>query len=484
MTPPSLKQQTAQGIFWSGFSNGLQQALGAAFGIVMARILTRDDYGLVGILGIFSGLAGAIINSGLSVALTNKQNVQHRDYNAVFWFTVVAGAALYALLFCCAPLIGRYFERPELVPLSRFLFLSFLISGMGTASYTVLFKQLMVRRQALIDLLSMLTALSIGIVLARRGFAYWALATQIVVQYSLAAILRFILAPWKPSLRIDFSPLKSILPFGSRLLLTGLFLQINNNLFGVIFGKLYGADPVGVYNQGQKWMGMGQQFIGGTITYITQPLLVRIHENSDRQLNAFRKLIRFGAFVSFPLMLGLAFVGREFILIAIGEKWLPSVPFLQLSCIWGSVVFLTTLYTHLLFTHGQSGYYLRGTLLTGLAQWGAVLCLYPLGMHAMVVGFVAAYVVGLGLWHYYASKIIRLRPVDVLRDVLPYLAATAVSFLAAALLTQNIANLYLLMATKIALSILFYGLILKYSRSVIYRESISFLMERFRKPRP
>jgi O-antigen/teichoic acid export membrane protein len=481
MTPPSLKQQTARGIFWSGFSNGLQQVLGAAFGIVMARILTREDYGLVGMLGIFSGIAAAIINSGFSVALTNKTDAGARDYNAVFWFTVVTGAALYAVLFCCAPLIGSYFDRPELIPLSRLIFLSFFISGMGTASYTVMFKRLMVRQQALIDLLSMLTALSIGIAMALRGFAYWALATQLVVQYSLAAVLRFFAAPWKPSLHIDFSPLKAIFPFGFRMLLTSIFLQINNNLFSVIFGKLYGAGPLGIYNQGQKWMGMGQQFIGGTITYITQPILVQVNENRDRQVNAFRKLIRFGAFVSFPLMLGLAFVGREFILITIGEKWLPSVPYLRLSCIWGSFVFLTTLYTHLIFTHGKSGWYLRGTLLTGLAQWTVVLALHRLGMQTMVIGFVLTYIAGLGLWHYYVSKIIRLRLRDVLRDIWPYLTVALVSFLATALLTSPLTNLYLLITAKILLSALFYSLILKYSRSVIYRESFSFLLNQFKK---
>lgn len=478
---PSLKQQTAQKILWSGLSNGLQQTLGVAFGIILARLLSQDDYGLVGILSIFSGIALSLINSGFSIALTNKPAIEHRDYNAVFWFTLLAGAFLYILLYLSAPLIARYFGRPELIPLSRFIFLNFLLGGMGTASYTVLFKRLMVKQQALIDVSSMIVALSIGLPLAYNGYAYWALATQVVVQYSLASLLRFIVAPWKPSFHIDFRPLKPLLPFSLKLLLTNIFTQISNNLFGVIFGKLYGAHQVGIYNQGQKWMGMGQQFIGGTINYITQPLLLQVHQDQARQVHTFRKLIRFGAFVSFPLMLGLAFVGKEFIVIALGEKWLSSVPFLQLSCIWGALIFLSTLYTNLIFTHGKSDWYLCGTVLIGLAQLAAVLALHALGMYMMVVGFVAVYLAGLGLWHYYAARIIPLRLRDVLRDILPYLFATLLAFLLAWFLTRRLTNIYALIISRIILSALAYIALLKLCGSVIYRESVAFLLSRFGK---
>ena len=480
-TESSLKQKTAKGLFWGGISHGMQLVLGAAFGIVMARIVDQEDYGLVGMLTIFSGIATSIINSGFSVALVNKQNAGHKDYNAVFWFTVFTGFFLYGILFFSAPLISRFFQRPELLPLSRFLFLNFLISGMGTVSYAVLLKKLMIKQQAIIDVLSMLIALSIGIVLAIHGFAYWALAIQTLIQYSLASILRFIIAPWKPSFRIDFSPLKAFITFSLRLTLTNIFTQINQNLFSFLFGKLYGAIQVGIYTQGQKWMNMGQQCIGGTINYITQPVLVQVNDNPDREINVFRKLIRFGAFVSFPLMLGLAFVGKEFILITIGEKWLSSVPFLQLTCIWGAFVFLSTLYTNLIYTHGKSDWHLYGTIIIGVLQLAVVLCLHPWGVFAMVIGYVVMYFVGLGIWQYYVSKIIRLRLLDVLKDILPYLIITLACFLVAWLLTRHIVNLYGLIAAKIAIAGTLYFLTLRWSNSVIYKESVLFLFGWFKR---
>ncbi|MDR0542110.1 MAG: lipopolysaccharide biosynthesis protein [Dysgonamonadaceae bacterium] len=477
---PSLKQKTTKGIFWGGISNGVQQLLSAGFGIALARILTQADYGLVGMLGIFSGIAITIVNCGFSVALTNKQKVEHKDYNAVFWFTVFVGVFLYGVLFFCAPFIGRFFNQPELIPLSRFLFLIFLISGASTASYTVMFKAMMTKQQAIIDSLSMLIALSIGIVLAINGFAYWALATQMVVQYCLTAILRLIVAPWKPTFHIDFTPLKSLLSFSFKLFLTNIFIQINSYIFSIVFGKLYNATIVGIYSQGQKWMIMGQQFIGGTINYITQPVLVQVNEDKNRQSNIFRKLTRFGAFVSFPLMLGLAFIGKEFILITIGEKWLSSVPFLQLSCIWGSVMFLSALYINLIYSHGKFDWYLYGTMVIGFLQLATVLCLYPWGIFAMVIGYTVTCFIGLAIWQHYASKIICLRLRDVLKDTLPYLTVTLVCFSITWLLTKNIVNLYVLITAKTGISIVLYVVILRYSRSIIYKESLSFLLERFR----
>ncbi|MDR1527870.1 MAG: lipopolysaccharide biosynthesis protein [Dysgonamonadaceae bacterium] len=480
VTESSLKQKTVKGLFWGGVSNGLQQLLGVVFGIAMARLLTKEDYGMINVLGIFSGIAITIVNSGFSVALTNKKDAGNNDYNAVFWFTVFVGLFLYGVLFFCAPLIGRYFNQPELVPLARFLFIVFLISGMSTASYTVMFKKMMTKQQAVIDVVCMLIALSTGIVLAFNGFAYWSLAAQMVIQHCLTAVLRFIIAPWKPSLHINFSPLKPLISFSFKLFLTNIFIQINQYLYSVIFGKLYSIATVGIYNQGQKWMSMGQQLIGGTINYVTQPVLVQLNANKNRQVHVLRKLIRFGAFVSFPLMLGLAFVGREFILIALGEKWLPSVPFLQLACIWGSVVFLSTLYTNLIYAHGKSGWYLYGTIGIGLLQLAAAVGLYPLGIFAIIIGSIVACFIGLGFWQYCVSKIIRLRLRDVLKDTLPYLAVTLCCFFITWLLTKNIVNLYALITAKIGISAFLYILIMKYSGSVMYKESMLFLLQRFK----
>lgn len=164
MAEQSLKDKTAKGLFWGGVSNGVQQLLGMLFGIYLARTLNAEDYGLVGMLAIFSGIAGTIINSGFTVALTNKQEVTHKEYNAVFWFMVFTGLLLYVILFFSAPLIAGFYKRPELIALSRVLFISFFLAGIAGVPYTVMFRKLMVKEQAKIDIVSLLLS---GIVVCR-----------------------------------------------------------------------------------------------------------------------------------------------------------------------------------------------------------------------------------------------------------------------------------------------------------------------------
>jgi O-antigen/teichoic acid export membrane protein len=317
--------------------------------------------------------------------------------------------------------------------------------------------------------------------MALNGFGYWALATQTLILVSLGSILRMIIAPWRPTLSFDFSPLKAMIPFSFKLFLTHIFAQINNYVLSVVIGKVDGVGQVGIYSQGQKWAGMGQGLISGMIGYITQPVLVQVNDNRRRQVQVLRKLIRFGAFVSFPLMLGLAFIGEEFIVLTIGEKWLASVPFLQLFCVWGAFGFLSALYTNLVYTRGKSDWYLYGTVATGLLQLAVAACMYPYGMLAMVVAFVLVNFLGLALWHFFVAKLIHLRLREVLKDTLPYLGISLGCFFVAWLLTRNIVNLYVLLTAKILISALLYVVVLKFSPSVIFKESIGFFTSKLKK---
>jgi O-antigen/teichoic acid export membrane protein len=478
MAETTLKQKTAKGLFWGGFSSAMQQIIGLGFGIYFARMLNADDYGMVGLLSIFSGIAGTLINSGFSTALINKRDAAHKDYNAVFWFSAFVSLFLYLILFFGAPLIARFFEEPELVKLSRVLFLSLLFGGIGMVPYTVMFKQLKIRQMAIIEIVSLFIGCLTGMILVISGFTYWAIAVQSLIYISLASVLRMIVARWRPDFHFDFSPLKEMFPFSVKLLFTGIFSQINTNVFSVLLGKFYTKTDVGNYAQGQKWMGMGHAFISTMINYVTQPVLAQINEERERQAKVLRKLIRFGAFVSFPLMLGLAFTGREFIVIAIGEKWLPAVPFLQLFCIWGAAGFLWALYTNLIFTQGKSNVYMYVSITVGLLQLATIFAMYPFGIFPMVAGYVFMYFIGLLIWHYFANKLIGLRFRNVLSDTLPYLCITLICFGITWLITRNIQNIYLLFTSKIIIAAILYVVILKISNSVIFRESIEFLTKR------
>ena len=177
----SLKEKTARGLFWGGISNGVQQLLNLLFGIFLARLLTPADYGMVGMLSIFSLIASTLQESGFTAALANKKDACHRDYNAVFWFSTLMGASLYVILFLCAPLIADFYHTPELTPLARYSFLGFLISSTGVAHYAVIFRSLKVKENAVVMLVALAVSGTVGVLMAWQGMAYWGIATQSIV---------------------------------------------------------------------------------------------------------------------------------------------------------------------------------------------------------------------------------------------------------------------------------------------------------------
>jgi O-antigen/teichoic acid export membrane protein len=339
----------------------------------------------------------------------------------------------------------------------------------------------MAKQYGIIAVINSFISCAVAMIIATKGYGYWALAFQTVILFLVSSFLTIFICPWKPTFSFDFSPLKQLFSFSFKLLITSIFSIININIFAVILGKFYSMTDVGNYNQGQKWAAMGCSFINGMFSYVTQPVLVEAGDEKVRQVNILRKLIRCGAFISFPLMLGLAFVGKEFIIIAIGEKWLPAVPFLQLFCLWNSVSFLSTLFTNLIYTQGKSDLYMKITIFIGLLQLAGIAAMYPFGILPMVIGYLAVSFLSLFIWHHYVKKLVGLQLRKVLKDTLPYLGITLLCFGIVWLITLNIQNLYLLIILKIVISGILYIFAMKASNSVMFKESMEFLMSRIKK---
>ena len=187
----TLKEKTAKGLFWGGLSNGLQQLIGLVFGIFLARLLSQDDYGMVGMLTIFSAVAAALQEGGFISALNQKKEATQRDYNAVFWFSTMLSICMYVILFFCAPLIARFYDEPELVPLSRYVFLGFVITSFGIAPRAWLFRNLRTKEAAITMFTALAVSNFVGVLMAFAGMAYWGLATQSLVYITLFMALNF-----------------------------------------------------------------------------------------------------------------------------------------------------------------------------------------------------------------------------------------------------------------------------------------------------
>lgn len=478
MSESSLKEKTAKGLFLGGFSNGIQQLLNLGFGIVLGRLLNDSDYGMVGMLTVFSAIASALQEGGFVSALTNRERTSHKDYNAVFWFSAFSSIIIYTLLFFAAPLIADFYQIPELIPLARFSFLGFVIASLNIAPRAYLFKNLKIKETTIVSISSLAVSGIVGITLAANGFAYWGIAAQSITYVVAMTILTFYFSQWRPSFQFDFKPIKEMIGFSSKLIITNIFNIINNNLFSVLLGRFYSEREVGNFTQANKWNGMGHTLITGMINGIAQPVFTSVANDKARQLAIFRKLLRFTAFISFPAMLGLSLVSKELIVITITEKWLASADILQVLCIWGAFIPIINLFSNLIISRGHSSIYMWNSISLSILQIIAVCAMFPYGLEWMLRVFVMINISWLFVWFVFVKREIGLTLRDMLKDISPYMLLSVALVVVAHYATRSIENLYLSMAAKFLIVGSLYVLTLWKLHSVILQESIEFLLKK------
>ena len=476
----TLKEKTAKGLLWGGMSTGLQQVLGMVFGVILARKLSQADYGLVGMLAIFSAIAACMQEGGFIAALNRKKEVSQRDFNAVFWTSLSVSVFFYLLFFFTAPLIADFYGEPRLTSLARYSFLSFLFVSFSIAPRAYIFKNMMVRQSSIISLVSMALSGVVGIVMAYMGYAYWGLATQNIVFTLSVSVLNFWFSGWRPSFHIDLRPIKEIIGFSSRLIVTNIVTAANTNILAVMLGKFYTAPEVGDFTQANKWNTMGHSLITNMLYSIAQPVLTKTEDDMARQKHVFRKLLRFTAFVSFPLMFTLALVSEEFIVILITEKWLTSAHILRVLCVAGAVMPVSYLFSNLLISRGYSGQYMWCSIGLCVAQIVGVGVCVPSGIWWMVRVFAAVNILWVGVWFLMARRKINLKLSEALRDVAPYVLLSCGIVYATAMLTAGIENLYVSLAVKVITVTLVYCAALWLLRSTIFSEAVHFIKKKMR----
>ena len=481
MGQETLKQQTARGLFWGGMNNGVQQLLGLVFGIVLGRLLSPSDYGMTAMIAIFSIIANELQSSGFKTGLINLKAPRHEDYNAVFWFNVLAALAIYVVLWLSAPLIAAYFHQPQLVALCRYVFLGFVFSSVGMAQSAWLTKNMHIRQIAQAGMTATLVSSITCVVMAWQGFGYWALATQNILYILVNTALLWCHSSWRPTFAapsVLFVPLRTMLPFSLRVMLSTILTQVNQNVMNILLGRYYGERQTGFYNQANQWSYKCSSVIQSMVRQVDQTVLVGLDDERERQLRVLRKMVRFTAFLSFPLLLGLALVSHEFIVLAIGEKWAFSASLLPLLCVSGAFLPLSALLTDAVISHKRSDVFLWNTLILGLLQIVLLIVLYPYGIRRMVEAYVVLQVVWVFVWHWFVCRLMAYRLIDFLKDVLPFALAASGVMAVTGWLTVGIGSLWLLLFSRFVLAGLLYLLVMKVAGAKILDECLRFIFRR------
>ena len=479
MTNETLKEKTAKGLFWGGLNSLTQQVIGVAFAIILGRLLDNADFGMMAMIGVFSLIATTLQNSGFPTALANMKEPRDEDYNSVFWFNIIVGFSAYTVLFFCAPLIADYYNEPRLIPLCRYAFLSILIASFGTAQNAFLFKNLRAKQQAKAAMVAVLIASSTGVACAFAGLAYWSLATQGLVYVSINTLMAWHYSPWRPSLKnITFEPAKRMFRFSFKILLSNITNIINNNILNFLLGHYFTARDTGNYNQAYQWNSKCFSLVQSMVNQVAQPVLVDLQNEGERQLNAFRKMMRFAAFLSFPLLLGFGLVAKEFIVLTVGPKWIVSVGYVQILCFAGATMPLSTLLSNMVISKGKSNLYLYCILGLGIIQIASMLLLWPYGIKNMVIAYTLINIMWVFVWLFFVKRLTSYGLWFFIKDTTPFALAAFAVMTATHFATASIHTLWLLLICRIAMAMLLYYAVMRMARVQILAECQQFIMKK------
>lgn len=472
----TLKEKTAQGLLWGGLNSGIQQLVGLAFGIVLGRLLSPSDYGMMAMISIFSLVATALQDSGFRTALTNIEHPKHEDYNSVFWFNIIMASSLYVILFLAAPLIGEYYHTPRVVPLCRYAFLSIVIASLGTAQSAYLFKHLRAKQQAEAGALAVILSSLTGVGMAFAGMAYWSLATQGLVYVGINTLLQWHFSPWRPSIHgITFAPVRRMFRFSCKILATTIMTHVNNNVLNILLGHYFTPRDTGNYNQAYQWNTKCYSLVQSMVAQVAQPVLVSLNGEEGRQKDVFRKMMRFTAFITFPLLFGFGLVAKEFIVTAIGEKWLASAQLIQILCLSGAAMPLSTLFSNMIISKGRSGTFFWCTFTLGLVQIATMIMIWPMGIRWMVIAYTLLNTSWLLVWLFFVRRLIGYGYWMFFCDVMPFALAAAGVMGVAYVATMPLSNMIALLITRFIIAVVLYYAVMKIARVKILAECERFV---------
>ena len=474
----TLKEKTAQGLLWGGLNSGIQQLVGLAFGIVLGRLLSPSDYGMMAMISIFSLVATALQDSGFRTALTNIEHPKHEDYNSVFWFNIIMASSLYVILFLAAPLIGEYYHTPRVVPLCRYAFLSIVIASFGTAQSAYLFKHLRAKQQAEAGALAVILSSMTGVGMAFAGMAYWSLATQGLVYVGINTLLQWHFSPWRPSIHgITFAPVRRMFRFSCKILATTIMTHVNNNVLNILLGHYFTPRDTGNYNQAYQWNTKCYSLVQSMVAQVAQPVLVSLNGEEGRQKDVFRKMMRFTAFITFPLLFGFGLVAKEFIVTAIGEKWLASAQLIQILCLSGATMPLSTLFSNMIISKGRSGTFFWCTFTLGLVQIATMIMIWPMGIRTMVIAYTLLNTSWLLVWLFFVRRLIGYGYWMFFCDVMPFALAAAGVMGVAYVATMPLSNLIALLISRFIIAVVLYYAVMKIARVKILAECERFVKQ-------
>lgn len=479
MEDTNLKHKAAGAAVWNLIERFGIQLVFLITGIILARILNVGDYALVGMLAIFTAISSILTDSGFSVALIREKDVNNIDFSSVFVFNIFISGILYIILFLSAPLIAGFYNQPDLIPLSRVMFLAIPINAFGLIQNVVLSRRVRFKKLAQINLTAMILSGALALTMAFTGKGVWALAAQSVGYAACRTSGLWLTHVWNLSFKFRIERLKKHFYFSVNLLITSLLNAAFINLYSLFIGRYFPKEQMGYYTQGNKFAEIPNGILTGPIQNMSLTVFSKIQDDENRLVRACRKSMRSLSFMIFPVIFGLISIAKPLFLTLLGDKWEGMIFFFQLICIANIFTTFSALNNIFLNIKGHSRTILHLEILKIALLVISLFFSIRYGIIAMLYGLIAVRFLCFIIGAYVSGKKTGYSIWMQLKDLAPYLAISLIMAILVYSWTFIINNHYLLLTLQIITGALFYIIVNEKTGSKVYKDTKEMILKRF-----
>ncbi len=331
----SLRKKTISGALWKFCERVSGQIVSFIVTIILARLLMPEDYGIIALVSVFITICDKLVVSGFATSLIQKKDADNLDFSTVFFFSVAMGLTLYALLFFCAPLIADFYsayDRVMLIAVIRVMGIQIIATAVNSVQQAYVSRTMQFRKTLSASLSATVLSAAVGIWMAYAGYGVWALVAQYCVNVVTVMLVLWIVVRWRPDFAFSFARFKALFAYGWKIFAASIIKVLYNDLRNLVIGKYYTAADLAYYNKGQSFPQLVESNVSGTIESVLFPAISKRQTSKDDMLAILRRAIKTTTFILMPLLAGLAAVAEPLTVILLTEKWLPSVPYMQIIC--------------------------------------------------------------------------------------------------------------------------------------------------------
>jgi O-antigen/teichoic acid export membrane protein len=458
----SLGDKMFNGLAWSAIEKLAIQIIQFVIGIVLANLLTPDEYGIIGVLLVFIAISKVFIDSGFTQALIQKQNRSEKDISSVFYVNIGISIACYALLFVFAQTIANYYENNELASLLKFLALSLIINAIFTVPATLLTIDLNFKVLTKVTLVATIISGILAIYFAYVGYGVWALVWQAIIRAIIVSVIVWFFIKWRPKLIFSWQSIRQLFKFGSNLLASSLLNTVVNNFYALFIAKLISTQDLGYYTRGTQFADVIFSFVNTSMNRVLLPGLSTIQDNLIKLVSHTRKIIRSVSVIVVPIFFFLTVMAKPIIQLLLPDIWLPAVPIMQFLCIARLITIISGINVNILTVLGKTNLMLRQQYIKIIVRITIFLITVQYGIYYIALGELISTIIHFFINTHYPGKIMNYGALSQIKDMSKILLAGTIMVIPIWVISNYITNNYILITVAVLIAISIYFLMLRW----------------------